>query len=81
MEHIPYFQILKYIMRNSRASEEIRATIIEEFETLFVDPHVNGFIKMEIADIFLLNNRTVRGNEMLSVLRGFIRVEEAKDMM
>lgn len=79
LEHIPYFQILKYILRNSRSSEEIRTTILEEFERLFTDPHVNGFIKMEIADIFLLNNRTVRGNEMLAVLRGFIRVEEAKD--
>jgi len=34
---------------------------------------------MEIADIFLLNNRAVRGNEMLEVLRGFIRIDEAKD--
>lgn len=79
LEHIPYFQILKYILRNSRASEDIRNTIMEEFEALFTNPVISRFIKMEIADIFLLNNRVERGNEMLDILRGFIRVTDVKD--
>lgn len=80
LEHIPYFQILKYILRNSRAYEDIRNTIMEEFEALFTNPVISRFIKMEIADIFLLNNRVERGNEMLDILRGFIRVTDAKDI-
>lgn len=79
LEHIPYFQILKYILRNSRSSEDIRNTIFKEFEALFARPLISRFIKMEIADIFLLNNRVERGHEMLAALRGFIRVTEAKD--
>ena len=79
LEHIPYFQILKYILQNSRLSEDIRNTILQEFEALFVNPTISRFIKMEIADIFLLNNRFERGQEMLSDLRGFIRVTGAKN--
>jgi len=79
LEHIPYFQILKYILRNSGSSEDIRNTILEEFEALFASPAISRFIKMEIADIFLLNNRVERGQEMLAVLRGFIRITETKD--
>lgn len=79
LEHIPYFQILKYILQNSRSSEDIRNTILQEFEALFSNPTISRFIKMEIADIFLLNNRFERGQEMLADLRGFIRVTETKN--
>lgn len=79
LEHIPYFQILKYILQNSRSSEDIRNTILQEFEALFANPDISRFIKMEIADIFLLNNRFERGQEMLADLRGFIRVTDTKN--
>ena len=71
LEYIPYFQILKYILKNSLAGEIIMNIILDEFEVLFANNAVNQFIKMEIADIFLLNNRVQRGNQMLAVLRGY----------
>ena len=69
MSNIPYFQILKYILRSSYTDYDIKNTIFNEFNTLFEDEMISIYIKMEIADIFLLNNKVKRGNEMLDVLR------------
>lgn len=69
LSRIPYFQILKYIIKNSLASEEIQRMILDEFEALFTDPNVVLYIKMEIADIFILNNREERGHEMVNIIR------------
>lgn len=71
LDHIPYFQILKYILKNSLASGETIQAILDEFEVLFADNAVSQYIKMEIADIFLLNNREERGNQMIATLRGY----------
>lgn len=68
---IPYFQILKYILRTNielREEKHIQQ-VLDEFESLFNDDEVSIYTKMEIADIFLLNNRTTRGNQMIEVLR------------
>jgi hypothetical protein len=70
LEHIPYFQILKFILRNFNLSEQHKENIWREFEDLFADENVNNFTKMEIADIFLMNGKHLRGEEMLRVLRG-----------
>jgi hypothetical protein len=70
LDYIPYFQILKYILKNSLVSEVLVSTILDEFELLFANAAVNQYVKMEIADIFLLNKRVERGNQMLAVLRG-----------
>ncbi len=68
---IPYFQILKYILRSNADIREDKHVeeVLDEFETLFSNDEVSIYTKMEIADIFLLNNRTRRGNEMIDVLR------------
>jgi hypothetical protein len=79
LDHIPYFQILKYILKNSLVSERTIDLILDEFEVLFVDNNVTHYVKMEIADIFLLNKRDERGHQMLAALRGF-RVTEVNDM-
>lgn len=69
LEHTHYFQILKYILRSYLLSETDRNTIIQEFETLFTNPDINDFVKMEIGDIFLLNGLPTRGMEMINILR------------
>jgi len=78
LDHIPYFQILKYILKNSLANNTTIQLILDEFEVLFANNTVSRYIKMEIADIFLLNNREERGHEMLAVLRGY-RVHDIKN--
>lgn len=67
---IPYFQILKFILKNSYTSKTIISRILDEFNNLFVDETISLFVKMEIADIFLLNGREERGNQMLGEIRG-----------
>jgi hypothetical protein len=71
LDHIPYFQILKYILRNSLANTITIQQILDEFEVLFINNTFSQYIKMEIADIFLLNNRAERGHQMLTALRGY----------
>jgi hypothetical protein len=66
---IPYFQILKYILNSYLVEDNITQRILNEFEVIFGDENYSDFIKMEIADIYLLNNRHERGNEMLQILR------------
>ena len=71
MRIIPYFQILKYILR---ANLDIRKEthcqeVLDEFEQLFDNEDISIYTKMEIADIFILNGRTERGNEMMDLLR------------
>lgn len=69
LETIPYFQILKYILKSYLITDEIRTSILGEFETIFADDNVSIYTKMEIADIYLLNRRAERGNEMLNIIR------------
>jgi hypothetical protein len=71
MRTVPYFQILKYILRANLdlRKEEHCDEVLNEFEQLFGNDEVSIYTKMEIADVFLLNNRTERGHEMLDVLR------------
>lgn len=66
---IPYFQILKYILRSPIGAEIDIARVLDRFEAIFADQDVSIFIKMEIADIFLLNGRQERGMEMVRVVR------------
>lgn len=73
---VPYFQILKYILRAGieLSDESYHRDIIEEFEAMFANEDVSLHTKMEIADIFILNNRVDRGHQMLDELR---RLEHA----
>ena len=69
MNIVPYFQILKYILRNSVRKDEHVKEILNEFDNLFDNQEVSIYTKMEICDIFLLNKREIRGHEMLDILR------------
>lgn len=70
LEYLYYFQILNYILRSPYSEKEnIRDQILDEFENLFTQEHISMYIKMQIADIFILNKRTKRGYEMLNSLR------------
>ncbi len=71
MRVVPYFQILKYILRANLGlcKEKHRTEVLDEFEQLFDNEGISIYTKMEIADVFLLNNRTKRGHEMLDELR------------
>jgi hypothetical protein len=75
MEYVPYFQILKYILKAPLIDDipnidsDIIVNILDEFEAIFEDRDANLFTKMEIADIFLLNGREERGNEILELIR------------
>ena len=66
---VPYFQILKYILRNSVRKDEHVKEVLNEFDNLFDNLEVSIYTKMEIADIFILNKREIRGHEMLDILR------------
>lgn len=69
MNIVTYFQILKYILRNSLRKDVHVKEVLNEFDHLFDNPDVSIYTKMEIADIFLLNNREIRGHQMLDMLR------------
>jgi hypothetical protein len=64
---VSYFQILKYILKYE--NREFDIDIIAEFETIFLNPETPTHVKMDIADIFLMNNAVRRGNEMLDEVR------------
>jgi len=76
LQTIPYFQILKYILKSYLIDENMKVLILEEFDNLFTNETTSVYTKMEIADIFLLNSRLERGNEMLHILRTMGPVEE-----
>jgi hypothetical protein len=71
LDIIPYFQILKYILHaDISLREDIHISeVLNEFENIFEDEDVSIYTKMEIADIFILNDRLERGHEMLDILR------------
>lgn len=71
MRLVPYFQILKYILRSNilLRKDQDCSEVLDEFDQLFNNPEVSIYTKMEIADIFLINDRIERGNEMLNTLR------------
>ena len=72
MRVVPYFQILKYILHANldiRKEEDHCNEVLDEFEQLFNNEDISIYTKMEIADVFLLNNRITRGHEMLDTLR------------
>ena len=68
---VPYFQILKYILRagSDVQDDSYREAILQEFESMFASDDVSLHTKMEIADIFILNSHIERGHEMLDDLR------------
>jgi hypothetical protein len=68
---VPYFQILKYILRAGveLSDESWHQEILEEFEAMFASDDVSLHTKMEIADIFILNSHAERGHRMLDDLR------------
>jgi hypothetical protein len=71
IDQIPYIQILKHILKSEHSTDiEIR-NILNEFEMLFENPTASIYTKMEIADLFILNNREQRGHEMLNLIRVF----------
>lgn len=69
LETIPYFQILKYILNSYLVTEEVKILILDEFENMFNSDNVSIFTKMEIADIYILNRRIQRGNQMINIIR------------
>lgn len=69
IETFAYFQILNYILRSYLRDENICSDILDEFEGVFDSNETDIYIKMQIADIFLLNGRLNRGNEMLRIIR------------
>jgi hypothetical protein len=71
IDQIPYIQILKHIIRSEHATHNEIQNILTEFERLFENPTVSIYTKMEIADLFILNNMEQRGNEMLDLIRVF----------
>jgi hypothetical protein len=65
-----YFQILKYALRSPENDNSALTTVIlEELEAVFAAEDTSLFVKMEIADIFLLNRVEDRGYEMLHIIR------------
>jgi hypothetical protein len=78
IDQIPYIQILKHILKSEDSTDEEIGNILNEFEMLFENPTVSIYTKMEIADLFILNNREQRGNEMLNVIRGFQQTGQLK---
>jgi hypothetical protein len=65
-----YFQILKYALRSpDNDKSALTEVILEELETVFVSEDISIFVKMEIADIFLLNRMEEKGNDMLQIIR------------
>lgn len=69
LEIVPYFQILKYLLRSYLANDEIKTTIYTEFNDIFENEDTDEKVKMEIADIFILTHHRQRGEEMLDILR------------
>jgi len=69
MGEMSYFQILKYVLRSAYKTNPHEILILDKFEELFNNPDTDLYTKMEIADIFLLNNREIRGQEMVNELR------------
>ena len=68
---IGYFQILKYILKtNIDMYNKIDCDdVFNDLEYIFNHPETTLSIKMEIADIHILNNKHERGNEMLDIVR------------
>lgn len=66
---VPYFQILKYMLRSCLCTKEINQIIIDEYEYIFANPNTDPFVKMDIADTFILCGNVIRGYEMVNILR------------
>ena len=66
---ISYFQILKHLLKSVYTEITQKNNILNEFEHIFNNPLTTLYSKMEIADIFILNNRRHRGYEMLNIIR------------
>ena len=69
MQIVPYFQILHFILKCYLAQNEIKQLILDEFENIFSHEDTDMYTKMQIADIYILNERFQRGNEMLNEIR------------
>ena len=68
---VPYFQILKYLLRVSVDLHDPKChqIVLKEFEDMFDDGSISLHTKMEIADIFILNGRTEQGHRMIDEIR------------
>lgn len=73
-----YFQIVKYLIISSHTNDISK--YMDIFDTIFITTDCL-YTKMEIADIFLLNNRQKRGNEMLAIIRELeaIQIERERE--
>lgn len=69
IERIYYFQILKFIVHSHIVTNDIKTSVLDEFESMFQSDEITLKQKMEIADIYIINNRRERGEEMLNILR------------
>ena len=71
MTRVHYFQILKFIIKiyPQRGDDVIGEEVFTELEEIFNHADTSTYDKMDIADIFLLNSRNARGEEMLNEIR------------
>jgi hypothetical protein len=63
-----YLQILKYILV-TKPRDPVCFFIFETLEELFIEPGIEVFTKMDIADIFFEHGKTQRGQTMLNTIR------------
>lgn len=80
ISRVGYMQILKFLLRNSN-EQSLKDQVILELESMYIDPEVNLFHKMEIADIFILNGMIDRGHEMIGEIRLIERRREIVDFV
>ncbi len=64
-----YFQVVKHLLRSSLVSVDMVNEICNDLLILYRNPTTSIYIKMEIADIFLLIGHTTTGNLMLQGIR------------
>lgn len=67
--HSNYFQILKYILKSYKLTDEIKQDVYNELRIIFNDERTIINAKMEIADIFILSGNYIEGNLFLDRLR------------
>jgi hypothetical protein len=73
LPQIFYFQILKHLLKNT-VDGGLKEEIVAYFEDTF--HHSTLFVKMDIADIFILNDLANRGNQMLDTIRALEGIDK-----
>lgn len=76
LEIAPYLQVLRYCLRSTYSSAELRGTVLREFGDIFEAEETSLRTRMEIADILILNGMRTRGEEMLEEIRREERGQE-----